>query len=253
MVVASSSGKFPAHDAVEIADRHRAFDGDRAVGIPPHAESDRIVLVLDVADDLLENIFQRDEAHDHAIFVDDQREMGLALAGRPATGLADVVVFGHVPGVERDILDLEMRDVAARRLDRAQEILGVQYADDIVRLAAPDRHPRIGRIDHLADEFMRRQIGIDRVHFGPVNHHVLDDEFAQLEQAAEHVAFGALHAAFPVQEIDGALQFLVAGEQRMLDRHVDAEELQQALHEGFDGDENRAEDGDEEADRAARR
>ena len=174
------------------------------------------MFVGNVADDLFENILERDEAQDHAIFVDDQREMGLALQ----KGLKLVLQacrIGHKPGIERDILDLHMRDVAARILERAQQILGVQHADDVVGLAAPDRHARIGRADNRMEKLARRQIGVDRVHFRPVDHHVLDGEFAEIEQAAEHIAFRALHAAFPVHEIDGAFQFLMAGQKRVVD------------------------------------
>ena len=76
-------GQVPVHHAVEIADRHRAID---------HAPSRRLAARTpcttrscssrNVADDLLQNILERDEAHDHAIFVDDEGEMRLALEKR---------------------------------------------------------------------------------------------------------------------------------------------------------------------------
>jgi hypothetical protein len=37
--------QLPAHGAVQIADRHRAVDIDRAVGLRPHALDDDVVLV----------------------------------------------------------------------------------------------------------------------------------------------------------------------------------------------------------------
>ena len=76
-------GQMPVHGAVEVADRHRAVDVDRAVGLRAHALRREIVLVRDVADDLLKNVFQRDEALHLAVLVDDEREVGLAWPGKP--------------------------------------------------------------------------------------------------------------------------------------------------------------------------
>ena len=52
-------------------------------------------------------------------------------------------------------------------------------------------------------------VDIDRHHLGAVDHHVGDFELAQIEHAADHVAVELLDAAFAVQEIDRAAQFLV--------------------------------------------
>ena len=76
-------GQVPVHGAVEVADRHRAVDIDRAVRLRPHALHRDVVLVVDVADDLLEDVLERHQPHHLAVLVDDQREVGLAAPGRP--------------------------------------------------------------------------------------------------------------------------------------------------------------------------
>ena len=48
--------QIPGHGAIEIADRHGAFNDHGAVGHQAHALNDKIMLVGDVADDFLENV-----------------------------------------------------------------------------------------------------------------------------------------------------------------------------------------------------
>ena len=107
------------------------------------------MLVADVADDLLQNVLERDETHHLAIFVDDEGEMGLALQ----EGLELILErrrLRHEPGLSMISSILRLRGVAARRVERAQEVLGVQHADEIIRALAPQRHARVGRGEHLA-------------------------------------------------------------------------------------------------------
>src|SRR3954451_10115890 len=75
-------GKIPVHRAVEIADRLRAVHHDRAVRLRAHTSHDDVVLIGDIADDLLQDVLERDHAFDFAVFVDHKREMGLAAAKR---------------------------------------------------------------------------------------------------------------------------------------------------------------------------
>src|SRR5262245_66107813 len=72
--------QIPVHDSIEVADRNCAVDIDRAVGLTTHTGHSDIVLVGDVADDLLANIFQRDQALDPAEFVYHHRAFSLTAA-----------------------------------------------------------------------------------------------------------------------------------------------------------------------------
>src|SRR5438477_8695658 len=74
--------KIPVHRAVEIADRHRAVDHYRAVRLRAHAGHHDVVLVGNIADDLLQDILQRHHAFDFAVFVHHKREMSFAAAER---------------------------------------------------------------------------------------------------------------------------------------------------------------------------
>src|SRR3546814_2136403 len=57
-----------------------AVDDVAAVDLRAHAADDGVVLVVDLADDLFEDVLQRDDAHEGAVFVDDDREMLAPLA-----------------------------------------------------------------------------------------------------------------------------------------------------------------------------
>ena len=63
-------GQGPTHFPIEIPDRHRTVDIDRSIRSRTDALHGYIVLVLDVADDLFEDILQCDEAHHLAVLVD---------------------------------------------------------------------------------------------------------------------------------------------------------------------------------------
>ena len=98
--------------------------------------------------------------------------------------------------------DVDLRPVAVAALERAQQVLGVQDADDVLGRSAPQRHARDRRGEHGLDDLLGRIVGADRDHLGAVDHHVGDGEIAQVEQAAEHVAVVLLDAALVVQQID---------------------------------------------------
>src|SRR3546814_6157096 len=66
--------------AVKVADRRHAVDHQRAISLAPIQPAGRIMLVADVTDDLFQNVFQRHQAHDGAVFVDHEGEMRPALA-----------------------------------------------------------------------------------------------------------------------------------------------------------------------------
>ena len=160
MVAASSSGRFQsiARLRSRIVTEPSTMTEPSSCLRTPWASN--VVLVLDVADDLLDDVLERHQAQHHAVFVDHQRRMGLAAQERLQL-VAQRRRLGNEPGLQRDVGDLEPARVAARRREGAKQILGVQHADDVVGVAAPQRHARIGRSEHLAHQLVGRQIGVD--------------------------------------------------------------------------------------------
>ena len=102
IVVASSSGRFQSIARLRSRIGTVAVDDDRAVGLLPDALHGDVVLVGDVADDLLDDVLERHQALHLAIFVDDDGEMRLA----PQEGVELVLQrggVGHEPRLRRDL------------------------------------------------------------------------------------------------------------------------------------------------------
>ena len=107
MVLASSSGRVQSQARLRSRMVTAALDLDRAVGLRLDAGGRLdVVLVGDVADDLLDDVLERDEPLQRAVLVDDQREVGA-----PAQELAHLLVerrrFGHEVGLHRHVHDVE--------------------------------------------------------------------------------------------------------------------------------------------------
>ena len=79
-----------------------------------------------------------------------------------------------------------------------------------------------------------RIVGIDRQHLGAVDHDVGHRQFAQVEQAAHHVAVELLDAALAVQQVDGAAHLLVRREDRLFLADADADKPQDPAHQPLD-------------------
>ena len=88
-----------------------------------------VVLVLDLADDLLEEVLDRDEAGGPAVLVEDDRDVDL-----PALELVKQVVdrrrLRDVDGCPQE--RPEIRPRAGRLAQERQEILGIQDPEDLV-------------------------------------------------------------------------------------------------------------------------
>jgi hypothetical protein len=129
-------GQTPVELPVQVADRHRALDDHRAVAQRPHAFALDVVFVGDLAHHLLQDVLQGDHAQHLAVFVDHDGEMFLALAEGLELG-QQVGGLRNEPGVVGDLHDVEVLEVGLLGVDRAQQGLGVQHADDVVRVVAP--------------------------------------------------------------------------------------------------------------------
>jgi hypothetical protein len=97
-----------------------------------HAWNDDVVLVGNVADDLLQHVLERDQTHDLAILVDHQREVRLAAPERLEL-LGKRTDVGHEPRRQRKSPRRRSWCRPVLLLERAQQILGVQNADNVFR------------------------------------------------------------------------------------------------------------------------
>src|ERR671936_441906 len=88
---------------VEVVGREGALEADSAVGEALDRLVGQVVLVLDLADDLLQQVLERDEAFEGSVLVDDDRHVlvrppELGEHGRQVLGLGNDVRLAHELG-----------------------------------------------------------------------------------------------------------------------------------------------------------
>ena len=153
------------------------------------------MLVDDLAHDLLDDVLQGHEAHQRAVLVDDEREMGAALAERVKL-LVQRRGLRHEPGLGDDGENVEPAEVVEVRMHRPQQVPGVQDAHDVVRLPFPDRQAGVRAADDLIENVGGRGVAVDHLHGLAVGHDRADVDILQVENALQHVALVLDHGAF---------------------------------------------------------
>ncbi len=128
-------GQHLAEFRLEGFDRHAGVEFDRPVRPFGHlGRGVLVVLVGDVADDGLDQVLDRDQAVDAAVFVDHQRHVGALLAH-----LQQQVEHRdrrhHEQRLAFDRLQAEGPGLA----DRGEDILDVHHAGDVIEAFAVDR------------------------------------------------------------------------------------------------------------------
>ncbi len=140
------------------------------------------MLVLDVADDLLDDVLERDEALHLAIFVDHDGEVALALE-EGVELVRNGARVRHEPRRQQYILDVDLRRIAIVLLKCREEVLGVENANDVVRRVLPNRDPRVAALQNGVDDILRVFLDVEHGHLGAVNHDVGDLEVLHGEDA----------------------------------------------------------------------
>ena len=186
------------------------------------------MLVGDVADDLLDDVLDRNQPVGAAIFVDHQRQMGVR-----GLHLQQQFQHGHGGRREQDIvLDPGDRHFAQTEIPVAfgfqkfEHALQMHEADGVVERLAIDRQARMLRLAEQQDEIGQRGLFLHRDDVGARHHHVLDLQLAELEQIGEHDAFlRRQRRALAVAFLDHLLQAFADRGRRI----VAAQQMRQAL------------------------
>ena len=148
-----------------------------------HRQLFHVVLVLDIADDLLDQVFDGHQSVTPAELVDHHRHMNACHAH-----LQEQVAHPHRRRHEQK----PPHDVAeGERLVRApegQQIADMDHADDVVERFAEDRQPRMARRAHCLDHAGERRRLLDGDDVGARHHDAADPKFAEVEHIKEHRA-----------------------------------------------------------------
>ncbi len=175
-------GEVRAEGFVELADLGQPAHAHVAVG----GGEDvvfllvEIVFVLDVADDLLQHVFDGDQAGHAAVFIDDDGDV-VAVDAEVAQQHVQPLGFGNEHGRAQHVAHVEafVRVVA-------QQVLGQQDADDVVAAALVDGEARMRGLLDEGDEFGGRVGDVDRVHLRARDHDVARAQVGDLEDPFDH-------------------------------------------------------------------
>ena len=143
-----------------------------------------VELVVDVADDLLDGVLDRDETGDPAVFVDDDRHV-VAVAAEFLEKHVDALGFRHDHRRSHALADVEAVFLAL--CEHAQHVLGEQDADDVVAVGVHQREPGMPGLDDDRQEPGRRLVAAHRDHLRARHHDVADLDVGHAEHTLEHV------------------------------------------------------------------
>ncbi len=153
--------------------------GDEPHAVAHHLDLRRARLLQDLAEDLVQQVAERDEPRHGAELIHHHREAdagALHFAQHFARGLA----LGHE---ERRLHELADRRVGIIRL--AEQILEAQHADDLVQAALEDRHAASPALLEGRPGRVQRGLDGNRVHGRARRHHLAHHRVAQGDDIAD--------------------------------------------------------------------
>ena len=140
------------------------------------------MLVLDLADDLLDQILDRGQAVGAAVLIDHDRHVYPGIAHlqkkieNPHRGR-------HEQRFAHDPLEREVRAVAPIR----QKVLDVDHADHLVEVLAEDRQTGMHGVAHRADDLGEARLDADRFDVGARHHDVPDLQLAETQRIEQQL------------------------------------------------------------------
>ena len=144
---------------------------------------DLVVLVFDFADDFLHDILDRHQAVGAAVFVDDHRHMQAGLA-HFLEQRGNRHGFGHEQDVAPDCVQVEGAVLAPM----AHDVADVDHADDVVQIAAIERHARMPLLLDRGDDLVEGRGNLDRRDVVAGHHRVFCCQPPEAEKVEQQVA-----------------------------------------------------------------
>src|SRR6056297_2995508 len=201
-------GQGQAEAAVNVAQGRAAVDHEHARLEGPDQGVLEIVFVLDLADDLLDDVLEGDDALDAAVFVHDNREVDL-LAAEGLQQRFHRLGFRHEIGRPRDVAHGE----GLRLADETQNFLDMNNADDLVEVAVINRKAGMAGLGADLDQLTERGIDSDADDLGARHHDIAHPDLGQVENAVQHASLVFGHHAGGFAELDHGA-YLVLGDNR---------------------------------------
>ncbi|GMA20065.1 hypothetical protein GCM10025862_20860 [Arsenicicoccus piscis] len=149
-----------------------------------------VVLVVDLADDLLDDVLHRDQARGAAVLVHDDREVGLVLL-HLAQQVVDRLAVRHEVDRAHAALDRQ-RLVLGVVQQPARDVLEVEQPHDVVVVLADDRDPGEAGAQEQRHPLAQRLVLVERDHVGARHHHLARQRVTELEDRVDHLALVVL-------------------------------------------------------------
>ena len=218
------AGQVPIQSLVDLADVGGAVDDLRAVGLGVDFRAVGQVLMVKVADDLFQNIFQGDDAQGFAVFVDDDADASFLFLeidqlSRERRAFRDEV--GFQAGAQQGLVSQLVMG------QQAGDLAHMHHAFDLVDVVAIHRQAGVVGGAQLGGDLFEAVVEVDADHLVARDHDVVDRDVVQVKDAQQHVlpvegqgVFGLAHHA--AQLLGGQAVVALAG-------GVDAQQAQQAV------------------------
>src|SRR5690606_26349068 len=173
-------GKDGAYLLFEILHRSAGIGDKRAIGAPGHVwPLDDVMLVLDLADDLFDQILHGDKPVHAAEFIDNQSKM-TALQAHLQKEVKDSHRRRDELGRSKNAGKAEVAPAAS-----SQHVLDVYHTGNVVEGAAIDRHTAMAAFRDGFQYPVEISIQGEGDDVGARHHHVIGRQMAQLQDIAE--------------------------------------------------------------------
>ncbi len=172
---------------------------------------DLLVLVPDLADDLLEQILHRHNAQRAAVFVGDDRHVHLG-ALEVAEDFAELL--GFKDKIRRLQQALQVGHVAVGK--RFKIVARVQDADNIVGRVFKDRNARVTVFENAFLDFFGAVLDIDKHHIHARREDLLGSRFVKVQRRAHHLALALFQNALFLNALHNIFQLVFGHARRVV-------------------------------------
>src|SRR5215813_232005 len=215
-------GQLQIEFAIGLADGHSGVNAEDAfVALAEFRGQRFIVFVLNLADDLFEYVFERQNALDAAMFVNDYGQMDAAVL----QALQDVAKPRRVGNEDRLAHDLFQVKLALFEQER-HDVLAVQHSDYLVKIPAVNGQARIARHLKLAHDFFKTGALLQRHDLGARDHYLARGQVGEFKDVVDHFSLFLLQLARLMTEIDQAPELFFRVDGVMTRSEVNPEELE---------------------------
>ena len=140
------------------------------------------MLVADLADNLFEDVLERDDSRESAVFIRDQSEMA-ALHLHLPQHLVDAFRPRHPQRRAEQVLQHDQLRIGEQRDD----VLGVEHAANAIEIAFVHRHSRVPLFGQQLDDLLGSRIDGDADYVRPRHHDFLRSPGREVEQAVHEL------------------------------------------------------------------